>query len=100
MGLKLTNIPNRVATVEMHYRTGCFEGHPYKVVDLEAITVSGEYVIRGYRGCDVDEALKRFVNEMFVCDGYFVTDKDFESQCNKFCCTDIYKFDLHTVVNL
>ena len=100
MGLKLTSIPNRVATVEIHFRTGCFEGHPYKVVDLEAVTTKGDYIIRGYRGIDVDEALRRFVSEMFVCDGYFVTDEHSDFRCNRYCCTEIYKFDLHTVVNL
>jgi hypothetical protein len=100
MGLKLMEISNRVATVEIHYRTGCFEGYPYKVVDLDAVTTKGDYLIRGYREIDVDEALKRFVSEMFVCDRYFITDEHFECSCNRYCCTDVYKFDLHTVEKL
>ena len=103
--LKLTEICNRVAAVEINCRTGVYNEEPFVVIDVEAVTTNGDYIIDGYRYCTTDtrivyEAIKRFVEKHFVCDEYFATDYHFSVDSNKYCTTEKYSFDLHTVEKL
>ena len=105
MGLKLTKICNRVATVVINCHIGVYNEEPFIAIDVEAVTTNGDYLIDGYRYCTndtriVNEAIKRFVEKHFICDNYFTTDNHFSVSVNKYCTTEKYSFDLHTVEKL
>lgn len=99
MGLKLTEICNRVATVEIHCKTEIYDEEPFVTVDIEAVFTDGSYTIDRYRYCTTDtkvvyEAVKRFMDKRFIYDYYFVTDYHaFDSNRH-------YSFDIHTVEKL
>lgn len=104
MSLKLTEICNRVATVEIMCRMGHYEGRPFTSIDVEAVTTDGAYILDGYNWRSfsvkhIDEAIRQFVDKNFVCDDYIITNKVSKMYFSD-CARVKYSFDLHTVEKL
>lgn len=104
MAQKITEFCNRVAYVEVESYKGWSSYGRCHTIDIACVTTEGDVITRRYKGVDANTALSNFVNEVFPCDRYFITEKTHKDTLritrHGVSDKDVYTFYLHTVTVL